>query len=132
MTLLDATATMIDACKTWAPENDKVLQRAVKRMEKRLAVLRLRAAKALRRRRQKGWADLQHLAPSCPSCGIEFSFGDFVKAAELNHRGDILNFDCPDCSERVVLLLVDGKCSSYIVAYDRALITVHSQSENRA
>ena len=118
MTLLNATSILLDFVKTEAPE-DPHIKRAVKRMERRLAVLQLRSAKALLRRRHKGWADLLHLAESCPACGIKFSFGDFAKTALLNSRGDILNFDCPDCGVTVVRLWIEEgnpKCSAYIGA----------------
>lgn len=115
MTLLDATATLIDLVKTWAPQEDAHTKRAIRRMERRLDVLRLRAAKSLRRRRSKGWKDLQFLAPKCVTCGEEFCFGDFVKKAELNHRGDIIRYDCPSCGAVSILLEVDGKCSRYLV-----------------
>src|SRR4051812_34002215 len=55
MTLLEATSHLIDCAKTNAHESDRVMQRAVKRMEKRLAVLKLRAAKTLRRNRRLAW-----------------------------------------------------------------------------
>ena len=121
MNLLESTSTLIDAVKTSCrPENDRKLMSAVKRMERRLAVLQLRAAKALKRRRHKGWADLQHLAPSCYACNEVFAFGDFVKSAELNHRGDIIRFDCPVCEACIVLLMeCDGieakRCQTYVV-----------------
>src|SRR5690349_15918127 len=104
MTLLEATTILLDCVKTWGPDNSVQIKTAVKRMEKRLEVLQLRAAKALRRRRHKGWLDLQHLAPTCQHCGRQFAFGDFAKTAELNHKGDIIRFDCPVCEQVVVLL----------------------------
>jgi len=115
MTLLEATSTLLDCVKTWGPDDSVQIRRAVKRMEKRLDVLQLRAKKALRRRRHKGWLDLQHLAPVCQHCGATFIFGDFAKTAELNHKGDIIRFDCPECAELVVFLEVDGACRSYMV-----------------
>jgi len=128
MTLLEATKTILDAVKTWCPQerhdrrrpgffdfNDPNLRKAVIRMEKRLEVLQFRAAKSLQRRRHKGWADLQLLSPVCPHCGCTFVFGEFAKRAELNWRGDIIRFDCPECEDCVVFLMIDGKCQTYMV-----------------
>jgi hypothetical protein len=115
MTLLEATSTLLDCVKTWSPNNSPQVNRAVRRMERRLQVLQLRQAKSLRRRRQKGWLDLQHLAPACQHCGFDFCFGDFAKTAELNWRGDIIRFDCPSCEKLVVMLWIDGDSKTYVI-----------------
>lgn len=95
---------MIDAVKTWCPAGDRKLNGAIKRMEKRLEVLQFRAAKALSARRHKGWAMLKKLIPgqTCGSCAIEFSFGDFAKAANLTGHGQIREFRCPSCDEFLI------------------------------
>lgn len=127
MTLLDATSTILDAVKTWCPDNDRKLKSAVKRMEKRLEVLRLRSLKSLRRRRHKGFNDLLHFCPKCPYCAEEFVFGDFAKSAQLNTRGDVLRFDCPSCLEKILTLEAfpgHPKCTRYVVCGENLVMPV--------
>lgn len=112
MTLLDATATLIDTAKTYA-EHDRAVMRAVKRMEKRLRLLQLRSLKATRRRRHFAWKTLQHLNPVC-DCSHRFTFIEFIHAAEIDHRGWIKLFICPHCRRLVVLLEVKGNCTRYL------------------
>ncbi|MES2219372.1 MAG: hypothetical protein V4587_00210 [Acidobacteriota bacterium] len=101
MTLLEATGMLIDCAKTWAPENDRLMKRAVKRMEKRLLVLQVRAAKERHRRRRIAWNDLQAIKPVC-DCGHAFELGEFVRQAELGARGCIKHFQCPHCDVLVI------------------------------
>ena len=100
MTLLEATATLIDCAKTWAPD-DPIVKRAVRRMERRLEVLQLRAANARRLRRHKAWVALQSFRPVC-DCGHRFIFGEFAGAAVLTGHGNIKRYHCPKCSKLVV------------------------------
>lgn len=102
MTLLDATTTLIDTAKTYAPE-DRVVARAVKRMEKRLRLLQLRNAKAIRRRRSSAWVDcLVVIKATCSGCGFVFDFGSFVKNAQLTGHGHIKSLRCPNCSKPLI------------------------------
>jgi hypothetical protein len=125
MTLLDATATLIDFAKTNGIESDSHLLKAVKRMEKRLRLLQLRRAKTIRRNRQSAWDDcrLGLLArwswqnpgkataikkqkliedPECHRCGFKFNFGLFLKNAVLDGRGKIKTLICPKCNELLI------------------------------
>lgn len=107
MTLLDASITLIDAAKQ-LPEN-KSLERAIKRMEKRVQVLRLRSAKARRRCRHKAWwhamrsyvggviVGTRITAFGCPRCLTNIDFGYFARTAEVDGRGVIKSFDCHKC-----------------------------------
>jgi len=106
MNLLDATATLIDCAKTYA-DHDPGVQRAVKRMEKRLRLLQLRAAKARRSRRYKAWRTLQHLNPVC-KCSHRFTFGEFIASADISHHGLIHVFVCPYCRRLVINFDADG------------------------
>lgn len=99
MTLLEATALLIDCARTYGPEQDRVLARAVKRMEKRLAVLQKRHGKALLSRLHRGWIVLRivlrSVTPTCPTCETAITYGDFIRTAELWGDGCIKNFPCP-------------------------------------
>lgn len=116
MTLLEATAHLIDLAKTSGPE-DAITRRAIKRMEKRLEVLRLRAAKALRARRHSAWVDFEvvyqgnHPDSKCHKCGFEIGYGDFVKSALLTGRGHIKRFCCPACGQLLIGFPQEGETS---------------------
>lgn len=113
MTLLEATATLIDAVKTWAPGEDRKLKAAVKRMEKRLRLLQLRARKAFRRRRWSAWyqacADYGEVwhppgrptrrltDPICGQCFHMINYREFCHSAEFGGRGNLLVLCCPYC-----------------------------------
>src|SRR5690242_9194582 len=105
MNLLEATTTMIDAVKTYAPEDDKTIQRAVKRFEKRLFVLQVRAAKRRRRNRRHAF---QHAVEifngraasvcgryygevDCKGCNTILLFGDFCRDGEFSGSGKCIN-----------------------------------------
>lgn len=110
MTLLEATTTLIDAVKTYAPEDDRSIQRAVKRMEKRLFVLQVRQAKARKRNRVKAFwnalglfngglcTQLKEACFVCPACKQKLYFGDFCKNAEFSNGGRFEAMGCPHCS----------------------------------
>lgn len=129
MTLLEATSHLIDAAKTWCPRDDKMLTRAIKRMEKRLEVLQFRKATALRRRRHKAWELMQHLRRDCQHCGFDFCFGDFVKTAEIDHR-QLVRFDCPACEKLVVVLEVEKGIE--LPTCERYMIPEPYQTRNRS
>jgi hypothetical protein len=114
MNLLDASITLVDAARQ-LPDNPS-LSRAIKRMEKRIRVLQLRAAKTRRRRRWRAWAEALAVAGTdnpnvtrlyrrldqvrslvCAGCGFRFDFGAFVRHAELRGRGHVKHLDCPQC-----------------------------------
>ena len=110
MTLLDATATLIDAVKTYAPEEDATIRRALKRAEKRLRLLQLRKAKATRRHRKMAWHMVRiAIKATCPGCGFVFDFGSFIKNVEFNGHGDINGLHCPECDDHI--MGYRGKCS---------------------
>jgi hypothetical protein len=114
MNLLEATALLVDCAKEFGP-GDSHTRKAIKRMEQRLRVLKLRAAKARRKRRHKAWEALQHFAPEC-RCGHVFTFGEFVRAATIDHRGWIQRFDCPACQILIIKLRHHGgRCYDYAV-----------------
>lgn len=113
MTLLEATATLIDCAKTYG-EHDSAVMKAVRRMEKRLAVLQLRALKAKKRCRSYAWKSLRFLNPKCLVCEHEFTFGELVHGAEINHRGWIHNFICPQCRSLVMILEGEGNSYRYV------------------
>ena len=116
MTLLEATTTLIDAVKTYAPEDDRSISRAVKRMEKRLFVLQVRQAKARKRNRVKaffnamglfsgGACTITHKACfQCPRCKQKLFFFDFCKNAEFSASGRFVVMSCPYCA-----CLMEGK-----------------------
>jgi hypothetical protein len=113
MNLLDATATLIDFAKTNAHESDRVVQRAIRRMEQRHAVLQLRAARNRKRTRSKAFWNAMALfdgystalngagklqaAFSCYDCEHRFFFGDFIKHAKWDGRGIVTLLICPNC-----------------------------------
>lgn len=110
MTLLEATTTLLDAVKTYAPEDDRVIIRATKRMEKRLLVLQVRHAKARKRNRTKAfWCAMQMFGGGactvkhtacfpCPACKQKLYFGDFIRNAGISDSGRFLTMSCPRCS----------------------------------
>ena len=110
MTLLEATSHLIDCAKTNAHESDRVMARAIKRMEQRLRVLQLRTAKARRKARDNAWIILCIMTlkqeeggdPTCRHCGHVFSFGQFVKTGFITHRGQIRAFHCPACDVHLI------------------------------
>ncbi len=93
--------------KTHGRENDKPLQRAVRRMEKRLELLQYRRLTLRRRSRSRAWEWYQFTRGvrgilqgevACPYCKFEICFGEFLKAVELRgNTCDIIRFDCPAC-----------------------------------
>ena len=111
MNLLEATTTLIDAVKTHAPEEDRMVQRAVRRMEKRLFVLQVRRAKARKRNRRKAFWQAVGLFDGgvlvtdsskrgmflCPQCKGRIFFGDFCKNAEFTGSGRFTTMSCPHC-----------------------------------
>ena len=110
MTLLDATTTLIDAVKTYAPEDDRNISRAVKRMEKRLFILQVRNAKAWKRNRIKAFWNAMALFNGgaclkshracfgCPNCKRKLFFGDFCKNADFSAGGRFISMICPGCN----------------------------------
>src|ERR1700733_15260147 len=110
MTLLTATSTVIDHCKSSGHENDRQLQRAISRLEKRLRLLQLRHAKTLRWNRRKAfWVDIGLLDGGCdmkrkqgvfdcPQCKYRFDFGDFLKSATITGHGRVKTLICPKCN----------------------------------
>lgn len=115
MNLLEATATLIDAAKTYAPEQDKVIQRAVRRMEKRYLVLQVRAAKARKRNRINSfWHAMaifnggaaqnpdhprrrKEACIPCQRCGHLIFFSEFCKGATFSGAGRIQFLECGAC-----------------------------------
>lgn len=109
MNLLEATTTLIDAVKTWAPEDDRKIAQAVKRVEKRVFVLQVRAAKRRKRNRVKafyhamghfgGGCDPQFRRALilCKACNHWIFFGDFCRNAEWTGNGLIISLTCPKC-----------------------------------
>lgn len=105
MTLLDASVHLIDAARQ-VPEN-KVLERAIKRMERRVQVLRLRAARARRRGRHKAWWNVmwtyvggfahKRAVIDCPGCKVWIDFGHFASNAEIDGRGYVKSWECGKC-----------------------------------
>lgn len=111
MTLLDASVHLVDTAKQM-PEN-RILNQAIKRMEKRIQVLRLRSAKARRRNRRYAWQlfvdiyghnrKLENKPPtSCQNCDFAFDFGSFVKHADITGRGQIQSLHCPRCDAHLM------------------------------
>lgn len=114
MNLLDATATLIDFAKTNAHESDRVVQRAIRRMERRYMVLKVRAARNRKRARTKafwfamaafnggGFVDPsighRRAAFPCRACENNFFFGDFCKHGQWDGRGIATQVVCPSCS----------------------------------
>lgn len=109
MNLLDATATVLDLAKTHAHESDRVAQAAIKRVEKRLHLLRIRAAKNRRRLRHHAWwilmwhfkggwlQDSKVMVIECPQCDELVDFGHVCRSAVISGRGAVVKFDCPHC-----------------------------------
>ena len=107
MNLLEATSTLLDFVKTNAPENDKTIQRAIKRMEKRLTVLQARRAKNLKRIQMEAFFDARTITIAaviggvammqCTKCLEIIEFDDFVRTAEYTGRGRFLSVTCPWC-----------------------------------
>ncbi len=109
MNLLCATTTLLDAVKTHAPEDDRIIKAAIKRMEKRLGVLQLRAAQAKKRNRSNAFWDAmarfsggvsksdQAVIP-CKGCGLHIDFADFCSMGEYDGRGRIKSLTCPACN----------------------------------
>lgn len=134
MTLLTATSTLIDAAKTYGPESDRVLLRAIKRMEKRLEVLQLRDAKNRKRVRMEAFWDAMALFEGgkclerneavfhCKLCARKIYFGDFCKCADYDGRGYLRSLVCPGCG---CLMEVDPELRSatYGKAVERAKLT---------
>lgn len=109
MTLLDASTTLVDAVRQLPAADDPrgPLAKSIRRMERRIQVLRLRAAKARKLRRSKAWLEAQEILPSslegnqaivvCPKCLERFNFGDFVRTAEITGHGIIKLWICTKC-----------------------------------
>jgi hypothetical protein len=123
MNLLEATTTLIDVARTYAPDDDRIVARAIKRMEKRLFVLQVRQAKARKRNRVKAFWDAigyfnggvctqsRKACFLCPACGLNLYFGDFIKNAEFSKGGRFLSMSCPHCvcvTDRVVGSIMEG------------------------
>lgn len=114
MTLLDATATLVDFAKTNGRENDRVLAKAIVRVEKRLWLLQLRHAKATRTNRRKAWwaaigaldGGMDTLREQgmcfCPKCRFRFDFGDFLKASRITGHGQVKSLICPECKSVLI------------------------------
>lgn len=110
VTLLDATATLIDFAKTNGQETDRLLSKATARMEKRLRLLQLRRAKTIRRNRTaafwkvlsflNGGADMKNRRAcfDCGRCGFRFYFGEFLKTGIFAGHGKIKTLICPKCN----------------------------------
>ena len=109
MNLLTATSTLLDAVKTHAPEDDRFIKAAIKRMEKRLRVLQLRAVQATKRNRTNAfWDAMAKFAGGvhpknnvavipCKRCEFLIDFGEFCSAGEYDGRGRIKSLTCPAC-----------------------------------
>lgn len=109
MTLLEATGRLIEFAKQKGKPTDKVLKRAVKRMEDRHYLLRYRAIKAKKRNRDNAFWDAMgvfngaaHGEPrragiACHRCSYVIYFGEFLKYSSINGRGQCLFLDCPVC-----------------------------------
>lgn len=109
MNLLEATSTLIDLAKTHGREDDRVLQRAIRRMEKRLMLLKVRAAKARRRaRREAFWeayaifkghpcADTHQACIPCQAYQRKLYFGDFCKWGWWTGHGRVQLLECRYC-----------------------------------
>jgi hypothetical protein len=119
MNLLDATATLLDFAKTNAHEGDRVIQRAIRRMEKRLFILQVRAAK--RRRRARLEAFYQAIAAfrgssgsravgliPCMNCDNAMGFREFCKGAVFTGSGRIQSLTCNECGAEMRAKWVDG------------------------
>jgi hypothetical protein len=106
MNLLDATTHVLEAARE-APENP-ILTRAIKRLDRRVQLLRLRAAKARRRNRHKAWNratipfGASHIG--CVECKCTIDFGTFAKRALIDGRGRAVELRCPECGAQVPLL----------------------------
>jgi len=114
--LLDATVTLLDAVKTFAPDTVEI-KRAARRMEKRLLVLQVRAAKSLRRRRWNAFYEASamtgdvvrvegcinhHGPPKCQHCAYQFDFGSSVREADICGRAHIKQLYCPACGYHMI------------------------------
>ncbi len=107
MNLLEATSCLIDCAKTYGHENDRQLQRSIRRMEKRLRLLKRRQLRALRRLRWDSWYDAcimlgdrpsPHMnQPRCPQCRHVLTFREFVHNSTLRQRGHVWKLLCPQC-----------------------------------
>jgi len=109
VTLLEATTRLIDTVKEHVhlPDHPDV-NRAVKRMEKRLHVLQVRHAYRQKSNRSKAfkdsWSHLCCTGPAdisaiiiCRNCNSEIFFVDFVENAEWSGNGKFLSLTCPWC-----------------------------------
>jgi len=115
MNLLEATTTLIDTIKTHSLDEDRVVARALKRMEKRLFVLQVRQAKARKRNRVKAFWQAVGLFDGgvlvtdlskrgmflCPQCKGRIFFGDFCKNAEFTGSGRFTVMSCPHCHTHI-------------------------------
>lgn len=102
MTLLDATALLIEIAKTRGPD-DRLTRQAVRRMEQRLELLQQRKEKALTHRRATAWNIYISARPDrkCPVCGFEMSALEFVRTAVIDGRGFPRLVACPACHEQI-------------------------------
>src|SRR2546426_576296 len=100
MNLLDATVHVLEAARETPAADRTPLRQAIRRLERRVRVLRLRAAKLLRKRR---WAAFYYLcivyrqnrpppprpAPQpdlearCLHCHFKFDFKSFIRIVQL-------------------------------------------------
>ncbi len=110
--LRTATSTLIDFARTNGHESDRELQRAIRRMEQRYAVLQLREAKNRKRTRSKAfWSAMAafeggvytinakgHAGFPCSGCKAAIFFGDFCKLGQWDGRGIVTQMICPKCA----------------------------------
>jgi hypothetical protein len=114
MTLLEATITLIDAARQ-LPE-DKTRERAIKRVEKRVRLLQLRALRARKWNRRKAFYDAVAITGGgvatvlgrmfaiaiCKQCNTQLDFGDFCRCGQFNGRGKAISFFCPKCKSYLI------------------------------
>jgi hypothetical protein len=109
MNLLDATSHVLEAARESAGADRPPLKQAIRRVERRTELLRLRAVKARRRMRHRAfWHAMKSYAGGfahkplrcvfcCPHCSLVVDFGVFVKHAVIDGRAHFKTFVCPSC-----------------------------------
>jgi DNA-directed RNA polymerase subunit RPC12/RpoP len=118
MNLLDATETLLDAVRTHAPwETDITIARSIKRMEKRLEVLKLRAEKRRQNISETAFFNALGIvgggavnvttakgtpAILCRNCQTKILFEDFVEVAVFNGAGTMQSMTCPKCKWKLI------------------------------
>lgn len=112
MTLLNATTLLIETIKTHCLDDDPQVKRALKRMEKRLVILRLRRLQAHKRCQMNAFWDAvktfgggavgeagnREACITCQQCAKPILFVEFVKEGIFTGRGKIISLHCPHCS----------------------------------